>query len=294
MEENLLMKYMDVKTASEKWGITGRRIRILCNDGRIDGALRNGWSWLIPEDAPKPGDGRVMRRFRNLDIRPGFVDVEALEEARKGKDTESAEEDFLSLLPNTISFLFKGEGSDVSPQDVATVLSGELCYSLSLEEHLLIVNFRSILKGLFSRKDKWNGVDLKETYLRLVQGILDSDGEYEEREEQGVTVQSMMESVMKQYEDSWSMLHPLSSAAILSGEIMRLKPYSKCLGFLCYLVLSGEMLRGNFLPPLGDPSLLDEGKAAFSLVYGKGIYTDITALLERLVMRSYGEVGKNV
>ena len=47
------MQYMDVNTASRKWGITGRRVRILCNDGRIDGAVRNGWSWLIPADAPK-------------------------------------------------------------------------------------------------------------------------------------------------------------------------------------------------------------------------------------------------
>ena len=39
VSENQTMKYMDVATASEKWGITGRRIRILCNDGRIDGAL---------------------------------------------------------------------------------------------------------------------------------------------------------------------------------------------------------------------------------------------------------------
>ena len=47
VSENQTMKYMDVATASEKWGITGRRIRILCNDGRIDGAVRNGWTWQI-------------------------------------------------------------------------------------------------------------------------------------------------------------------------------------------------------------------------------------------------------
>ena len=72
VSENQTMKYMDVATASEKWGITGRRIRILCNDGRIDGAVRNGWTWQIPEDTPKPGDGRVLRKFRNLDIRPAL------------------------------------------------------------------------------------------------------------------------------------------------------------------------------------------------------------------------------
>ena len=96
------MQYMDVNTASQKWGITGRRVRILCNDGRIDGAVRNGWSWLIPSDAPKPGDGRVLRRFRNLDIRPGFVDIEALEEISEGvsvSDSSSSFNNLFSLSP---------------------------------------------------------------------------------------------------------------------------------------------------------------------------------------------------
>ena len=139
------MQYMDVNTASRKWGITGRRVRILCNDGRIDGAVRNGWSWLIPADAPKPGDGRVLRRFRNLDIRPGFVDVEALEEAREGVSVSDSSSSFVRLLPSTISYLFLLDGKEVSSEDVKVVLEGELCYSLSLQEHLLIVNFTSIL-----------------------------------------------------------------------------------------------------------------------------------------------------
>ena len=96
VSENQTMKYMDVATASEKWGITGRRIRILCNDGRIDGAVRNGWTWQIPEDTPKPGDGRVLRKFRNLDIRTGFVDVAALEKASLALPVESSSTSFFS------------------------------------------------------------------------------------------------------------------------------------------------------------------------------------------------------
>ena len=72
------MKYMDVSTASALWGISDRRIRYLCNEGRIDGAIKTGWSWTIPSDTPKPRDGRVLRHFKNLDIRPGGVDVDRL------------------------------------------------------------------------------------------------------------------------------------------------------------------------------------------------------------------------
>lgn len=294
------MQYMDVNTASQKWGITGRRVRILCNDGRIDGAVRNGWSWLIPLDAPKPGDGRVLRRFRNLDIRPGFVDIEALSEVADGIDVEKSVSSFISLLPSTISFLFLLDGRDVRSEDVRVVLEGKLCYSLSLQEHLLIVNFTSILKNLFYKKDKWNGGALREIYVRLLQGITDSDGEYDREwiesrtDEEKVSVKDGMETTLKQYEDSWSLLHPLSSSTIIAGEIARISPYKTAQSFFMYLVLAGELLRGKILPPLSDSSLVFEAKAAFSLVVSKGVYTDLTEMLERMVIRSYMEIKKNV
>ena len=44
--------------ASEKWGITERQVQSLCKNGRIDGVVKWGRSWLIPKDTQKPPDGR--------------------------------------------------------------------------------------------------------------------------------------------------------------------------------------------------------------------------------------------
>lgn len=52
------MEYLTVKQLSEKWGITERRIIKLCNENRIDGAIKNGMVWMIPEDTIKPSDRR--------------------------------------------------------------------------------------------------------------------------------------------------------------------------------------------------------------------------------------------
>jgi hypothetical protein len=52
------MNYMSSKEASTKWGISDRWIRVLCNEGRIDGALKIGRNWSIPVDAAKPADAR--------------------------------------------------------------------------------------------------------------------------------------------------------------------------------------------------------------------------------------------
>ena len=36
------------------WGITPRRIQIMCKEGRLDGAVKKGHQWLIPADIKKP------------------------------------------------------------------------------------------------------------------------------------------------------------------------------------------------------------------------------------------------
>ena len=53
------MEYLSIRQMSEKWGISVRRIQILCTSGRIEGAVRIGYSWAIPNIAKKPKDERV-------------------------------------------------------------------------------------------------------------------------------------------------------------------------------------------------------------------------------------------
>lgn len=61
--EVFLMKYISVKDASEKWGISKRRVQLLCNSGRIDGTVMIGNMWLIPDDAEKPCDARYSTKL---------------------------------------------------------------------------------------------------------------------------------------------------------------------------------------------------------------------------------------
>lgn len=53
------MEYISITKTSEKWGISTRRIRILCNEGRIPGAYKKKAYWVIPKDAEKPKDERI-------------------------------------------------------------------------------------------------------------------------------------------------------------------------------------------------------------------------------------------
>ena len=51
--------YMNVKEASSIWGISARRIQVLCSEGRINGAVRLGREWAIPTNVEKPRDERI-------------------------------------------------------------------------------------------------------------------------------------------------------------------------------------------------------------------------------------------
>lgn len=53
------MKYLSVKQTAERWGISARRVQILCKEGRIPGTITIGRTWGIPDDAEKPADARV-------------------------------------------------------------------------------------------------------------------------------------------------------------------------------------------------------------------------------------------
>lgn len=54
--------FMTVKQAAENWGISDRRIRVLCSEGKIPGAYQEGRGWKIPTDAEKPADGRYRSK----------------------------------------------------------------------------------------------------------------------------------------------------------------------------------------------------------------------------------------
>ena len=51
--------YRTIKETAELWGITPRRLQVLCAEGRIEGAAKLGREWAIPTNAQKPEDARV-------------------------------------------------------------------------------------------------------------------------------------------------------------------------------------------------------------------------------------------
>jgi excisionase family DNA binding protein len=54
-----MVEYITIQEAAEKWGITSRRIQVLCAQGRLEGAVKFGRQWAIPAKLKKPEDARI-------------------------------------------------------------------------------------------------------------------------------------------------------------------------------------------------------------------------------------------
>lgn len=55
------MEYMSAREAADKWGISQRRVAVLCSESRISNATMVGNMWIIPTTAEKPKDARSTR-----------------------------------------------------------------------------------------------------------------------------------------------------------------------------------------------------------------------------------------
>lgn len=114
------MNILTIKEASLIWGISVRRITVLCNEGRIAGARKIAGAWLLPKDAKKPADARIKSgkyaEWRNK--------------------TDMTSNDFESNLKN-LKGTFAVEGMTVSDEGIKNLKridSGKVSYTNVIEE----------------------------------------------------------------------------------------------------------------------------------------------------------------
>lgn len=131
--------YITVKEAAEKWGISDRRIRVLCSEGKIPGAFREGRGWKIPIDAEKPADGRfkskesilsqIDRKKAELDTRRPLTEGEL----------ERLNEEF------TVEYTYNSnaiEGNTLTLRETDLVLRGLTIDRKPLKDHLEAVGHK--------------------------------------------------------------------------------------------------------------------------------------------------------
>lgn len=135
------MNYIKVSQAAEKWELSARRVRILCQENKIEGVIRKGNLYMIPENAQKPADGR-RKSSRQV------ISFERIEELKAELDTrrpltqgelERLNEEFM------IEFTYNSnaiEGNTLTLQETAMVLEGITIDQKPLKDHLEAVGHK--------------------------------------------------------------------------------------------------------------------------------------------------------
>lgn len=295
--------YMSVKEAALKWGISERRVRVLCEEGRVDGVVRTSWAWNIPFDAPKPSDGRTLRHMKNLDLRLGRMEFSRFEEQKeiiRTSDPTSLRATYHALLPKMILGLFRLEGISIEGTELAILYSQSFLPNLSFETQLVALNMRSLLNRMLTSiglgsiqgnaNPKMSEQRLHYYYGQLLQGLDDAPPAYEERiviqEGKRYPVSHQMELLFIQYEQEWRCLHPVVRSLFLFGELMRIRPFGHYDWFIASLAFSEEMLKGGYLPTLLESEDIDEFRSALLLTNSKGNYQNLLVLIEQQQMRA--------
>ena len=137
---------MNIKIAAEKWGISERRVRKLCENGMIYGVQQIRNEWLIDDSAPKPVD---MRKFRYAQIPESLSAKVAIIESLKaaisksrqltsGEDKRLRDEFLVDYTYNSTHI----EGNTLTESETAMVLSGLTIGEKPIKDHLEAVGHR--------------------------------------------------------------------------------------------------------------------------------------------------------
>lgn len=63
-----MLEYITADIAAGNWGISKRRVQVLCAEGRVLGAIKHGGVWAIPMSATKPEALKPGKREGNYGI----------------------------------------------------------------------------------------------------------------------------------------------------------------------------------------------------------------------------------
>ena len=257
------MEYINVKQTAEQWGISERRVRLLCEQEKIEGVIKKGRAYLIPSNAVKPGDGRKLKG-REIPSKyiPLFSRIDTIKEELNTRrhltsgELKRLQEEFI------VEFTYNSnaiEGNTLTLKETAMVLEGITIDQKPLKDHLEAVGHRDAFfyvqqiindKILFSERvikeihslvlmDQPND---KGTYRRIPVRIM---GAYHEPP-QPYLVPIQMEQLVLEFETY--KIHPIESIALFHLKFEGIHPFIDGNGRTGRLIINFSLMQNGYPP----------------------------------------------
>lgn len=169
------MEYMKVSEAAVQWGISARRVRQLCTEGRIAGVIRNGNLYMIPVDAVQPSDART----KQVAQQPYSALLEQIDQLKKQlshrRPLTPAEVDALREM-FIVEHTYNSnaiEGNTLTLQETGLVLQGITIDRKPLKDHLEAVGYKEAFEYVeqFAKEQK----SLTEYEIKAIHSLVLSD-----------------------------------------------------------------------------------------------------------------------
>lgn len=248
--------FMTVKQASEKWGISDRRIRVLCTEGKIPGAYQEGRGWKIPIDTKKPSDGRYKSKeslIQQIDRKK--VELNGRRPLTAGEVARFREEFVVEYTYNSNAI----EGNTLTLRETDLVLRGLTIDQKPLKDHMEAVGHKEAFDYV-SELVKDN-VTISESIIKQIHYLVLAD----KKEDRGVyrrvpvrimgaqhepvqpyLIESKMEQLLHDFADNTE--HIVTKLARFHIEFEGIHPFIDGNGRTGRLLVNLELMKAGYPP----------------------------------------------
>ena len=234
------------------WGVSARRVRTFCQEGRVFAARKVDGVWTIPVTAERPVDGRYYR-CRNvpshLEEVVHHADM-AMRDACRRRPPYSPQNRINFFMQGSAFHLHKLEPSSLTFDDVRKVIAGKAVGGKSLEDQLAVLWHVKALRHVFEavRRRRRLSVRLVEE-LRAILGCGSADGRVRYR--QGLDGQCrdgagrVAELTARL---TGGVMHPIVQAGIFIIDFLLASPFDGENERTAYLVANFILMKNGYPP----------------------------------------------
>lgn len=247
---------MTVKQAAEKWGISDRRIRVLCAEGKIPGAYQEGRGWKIPADAEKPVDGRYKSKESLLaQIDRKKTELDDCRPLTEGEVERLNEEFIVEYTYNSNAI----EGNSLTLRETDLVLRGLTIDRKPLKDHMEAVGHKEAfdyVRELVARNIPISERVIKDIHYLVLADKKDDRGVYrrvpvrimgaQHEPVQPYLIETRMEQLLQDYVGSTE--HIVTKLARFHIEFEGIHPFIDGNGRTGRLLVNLELMKAGFPP----------------------------------------------
>jgi Fic family protein len=297
------MPYLSVNEVSKKWGITDRRVRVLCSEGRIEGATKIGRSWSIPENAVKPIDGREIQNIKYIGLNYDFRKIDELKmkiDSYRPLPISVAKSLHDKLIVEWTYNSNAIEGNTLTMSETKVVLEGITVGGKSIIEHLETINHKEailFIEDLIGDEEQLTEWNLKNIHTLILKEI-DNDNAGRYRSENVMIsgakhippkhyeLDYLMQKLMKEYQKEWNEYHPVIKATLLHGEFVKIHPFVDGNGRTARLLLNFELMKYGYTPIIIKNKRRAEYYDVLDLAHTTMNYDPLIRLVSEFVIES--------